>query len=100
MHSFSSFSLVLHDICLVIAYFASFTDYENDIFKVISNWHVEGYKFAGKVNKFGGKSNKKFKIHKVHGVQFFAGLTNPLCSFTFYERRRRPSQRLKKSDGI
>ena len=50
-----------HNICLVITYFASFTNYEDDIFEVISNWHVHGFKFGEKINKFGGKSKKKKK---------------------------------------
>ena len=34
---------------LVFTYFASFTDYEDDIFEVISNWHVQGSKFGDKI---------------------------------------------------
>ncbi len=45
----------------MFTYFASFTDYEDDIFEVISNLHVQGSKFGGKIYKFGG----------VHGVGFF-----------------------------
>ena len=60
-----------HTICLVITYFASFTDYEDDIFEVISNWHVQGSKFGGKINKYGGKSFLKIQLHRVHGVCFF-----------------------------
>ena len=44
---------------IVFRYFASFTGYENDIFEVISNLHVQGFKFSGKFDKFGGKSFKK-----------------------------------------
>ena len=44
-----------HTIYLVVTYFASFTDYEDDIFEVISNLHVQGSKFGGKINKYGGK---------------------------------------------
>ena len=43
-----------HTIYLVSIYFASFIDYENEIFEVISNLHVQGSKFGGKMNKFGG----------------------------------------------
>ena len=39
--------------------FLSFTGYEYDIFEVISNLHVQGYKFVGKFNKFGGNPLKK-----------------------------------------
>ena len=49
-----------HTICLVITYFASFTDYKDDIFEDISNWRVQEPKFGGKINNFG-----------VHGVFFF-----------------------------
>ena len=45
-----------HTIYLVFTYFASFTDYEDDIFEVISNLHVQRPKFGGKIYKFGGKS--------------------------------------------
>ena len=48
-----------HAIYIVLKYFAWFTGYENDIFEVISNLDVQGSKFGGKVNKFGGKSKKK-----------------------------------------
>ena len=41
-----------HTIYLVFRYFASFTDYEDDIFEVISYFHIQGYKFGGKINKF------------------------------------------------
>ena len=60
-----------HTIYLVFTYFALFTDYEDDIFEVISNLHVQGSKFGGKINKFGGKSKKKVELHGVHGVCFF-----------------------------
>ena len=33
---------------IVLKYFASFTGYEDDIFEVISNLHVQGSKFGGK----------------------------------------------------
>ena len=59
MHSFSSFWRVTHDITILFTYFASFTDYENEIFEVISNLHVQGSKFGGEINKFGKNSNKK-----------------------------------------
>ena len=43
----------------MVTYFASFTGYEDDIFEVISNLHVQKSKFEGKIYKFGGKSQKK-----------------------------------------
>ena len=39
----------------VFTYFASFTGDEANIFEVISNLHVQGLKFCGKFDKFGGK---------------------------------------------
>ena len=50
---------MLHDITMVLTYFASFTGYEDDIFEVISKSHVEGSKFGGQIGKFGGKSRKQ-----------------------------------------
>ena len=44
---------------MVFTYFASFTGYEDDIFEVFSNLHVQGSKFGGKFDKFGRKSLKK-----------------------------------------
>ena len=41
-----------HTIYLVFTYFASFTDH---IYEVISNLHVQEFKFGGKINKFGGE---------------------------------------------
>ena len=43
---------------IVFTHFALFTDYEDDIFEVISSLHVQGSKLGRKVNKFGGKVNK------------------------------------------
>ena len=43
-------------IYIVLTYFASFTGYSDGIFEVISNLHVQGSKFGGKLYKFGGKS--------------------------------------------
>ena len=48
-----------HTIYLVFLYFASFTDYEDEIFEVISNLHIQESKFGRQINKFGGKSLKK-----------------------------------------
>ena len=42
-----------------IYYFASFTVYEDDIFEVISNFHIQEFKFDGKIYKFGGQSKKR-----------------------------------------
>ena len=51
---------------------ASFTGYEDDIFKVISNLHVQGSKFGGEFEKFGGNFFKKIKLCGFHGVCFFS----------------------------
>ena len=45
-----------HAIYIVLTYFASVTDYEDDIFEVISNLHVQGSKFGEKFDKIGGES--------------------------------------------
>ena len=39
-------------------HFASYTAYEDDIFEVFSNLHVQGSKFGGKFDKFGAKFDK------------------------------------------
>ena len=51
-----------HTIYLVFLYFAAFTYYEDDIFDAISNWHVQGSKLGGKMDKFGEKSFKKLNV--------------------------------------
>ena len=38
-----------HTIYSVFTYFASFTDYEDDIFEFISNLHVQDFKFVRKI---------------------------------------------------
>ena len=48
-----------HAIYIVFTYFASFTGYEDDIFEVISNLHVQGSKCGEIFYKFSGKSFKK-----------------------------------------
>ena len=45
-----------HAIYIILTYFSSFTGYEDDIYEVISNLHVQGSKFGRKFEKFGGKS--------------------------------------------
>ena len=40
----------------VFTYFASFTGYEDVIFKVTSNFHVQGSEFGGQFDQFSGKS--------------------------------------------
>ena len=52
-------------IYIVFTYFASFTSYEEDIFEVISNLHVQGSKFDEKFDKFGGKP-----LRKLNSVEF------------------------------
>ena len=43
-------------------YLASFTGYEDDILEVISNLHIEGAKFGGKKDKFGGNLLKNWTL--------------------------------------
>ena len=63
MHSFffllTGATCYHHAIYIVLTYFASFTGYGDDIFEGISNLHVQGSKFGGKLEKFGGKPLKK-----------------------------------------
>ena len=64
-----------HAIYIVFTQFASFTDCEDGIFKVISNLHVQGYKFGGKQDKFVKKSEgKKIEFWRTHITRFFATL--------------------------
>ena len=58
-----------HTIYLVFTYFALLTDYEDDIFECISNLHVQGSKFGGKINKVGGKSFF-FKLSSAEFMEF------------------------------
>ena len=55
-------------IYIIFTYFASFTGYEDDIYEVISNLHVQGSKFGGKFEKFGGKSF--LKMNSVEFMEF------------------------------
>ena len=57
-----------HSIYLVFTYFESFTDHEDDIFEVISNFHIQGSKFGGKITKFGRNSFKK--LHSTEFMEF------------------------------
>ena len=36
--------------------------------------HGHGFKFGGKISKFGGKSFFKVELYRVHGVCFFSSL--------------------------
>ena len=45
-----------HAIYILFRYVASFTGYEDDIIKIISNLCVQGSKFGGKFDKLVGKS--------------------------------------------
>ena len=59
----------------VFTYFASFTGYADDIFEVISYLHVQGSKFGGKFEKFGGKSFTKIElcgVFKVFYIEYTA----------------------------
>ena len=46
--------MILQCYYIVFTYFASFTGYEDVIFEVISNLHVQGSKLGRKFVKFGG----------------------------------------------
>ena len=53
-----------HAIYIVFTYFASFTDYEDNIFEVISHLRVQISKFGGQIKKCGGKKKKKLNSVK------------------------------------
>ena len=55
-------------IYIVFTYFASFTGYEDNIFKVSSYLHVQRCKFGGKIDKFGKKSF--LKLNSVEFMEF------------------------------
>ena len=59
-----------HTIYLVFTYFTSFTDYDDDIFEVISNLQLQGSKLTEKFTNLEEKK-KKVELHGVHGVSFF-----------------------------
>ena len=63
--------MILPYYLLSIQYFASFTNYEEDIFEVIPNMHVQGSKFGGKITNSAENQKKKVELHGVHGVSFF-----------------------------
>ena len=65
-----------HTICLVITYFASFTDYEDDIFQVISNWHVQRSKFGQKIKNLAANLKKKWTPQSLWSL-FFPSLKGP-----------------------
>ena len=56
-----------HAIYIVFTYFASFTGYEDDIFEVISNLHVQGSKYGGKLYKLG--ENLFFKLNSAEFME-------------------------------
>ena len=58
-------------IYIVFTYFASFTGYEDNIFKTISFLHVQGSKIGGKIVQFGKKSNKKIYSAELLEFVFF-----------------------------
>ena len=66
-----------HAIYIVFTYFASFTGYEDDIFEVISNLHVQESKFGGKFDKFGGKPLKKLNPAEIMELVFPSLRTPP-----------------------
>ena len=60
-----------HTLYLVFTYFASFTNYKDDIFEGISNFHFQGSEFGEKNYKFGENLKKKVELNRVYGVCFF-----------------------------
>ena len=58
-----------HAIYRVFKFFASFTGYEDDIFKVFFSLQVQESKFGRYIYKFGGKSTKK-KLNSAKFIEF------------------------------
>ena len=67
-----------HAIYIVLKYFASFTSYEDDFLKVISNSHVQQSKFGTNIYKFGGKSNKNENAAEFMEFFFFMSVHTTL----------------------
>ena len=63
MH-FSDATWYYHATYKAFSYFELFTDYDDDIFKAISNLHIQlemwGSKFGGNIKKIGGESLKSW----------------------------------------
>ena len=60
----------INAIYIAFTHFVSFTGYEDEIFEVISNLHIQQSKFGGKFYKF-GRILFKMELRRVHGVCFF-----------------------------
>ena len=61
--------IIFTGIYILTTLFTSFTGYIDDVFKVISNFHSQRYKFGQKSDKFGGKSEEDKNL-----VQYLKGL--------------------------
>ena len=74
-----------HATYIAFSYFELFTDYEDDIFKVISNLHIQlemwGSKFGGNIYIFWGKSLKSWSGYWLRYEKDF--VQNKLCLVTF-----------------
>ena len=78
-----------HAIYRLLKRFASLTGYEDVIFDVFSNSHVQESKFGGYIHKFGGKSKKKLKSPEF--IEFFSPSLvkrTIALSFKFYLRHK------------
>ena len=53
---------------MILTYFASFTGFEDVIFEVVSNFHIQGSTLVGKFEKFGGKS--VLKLNSAEFIEF------------------------------
>ena len=71
---------------LSFIYCASFTSYEDDILKVISNLHVLESKFGGKIYKFGGKSFKKLNSSEFMELFFSKSVGNLVSQPLLFKR--------------
>ena len=72
MHSFSFFlaTSYYHAIYIVFTYFAPFTCYEDDIFEVIPNLHVQGSNLAENLTNL-AENLLKIERCRVYGVSYF-----------------------------
>ena len=72
---FQDVTWYLHGVDLV------FTQYADDIFHVISNFHVQRSKLGGKTDEFGGKSEKSWTLHNSLNTLFPTLHQYSICSW-------------------
>ena len=81
----NAFFFLPFDRCyMIFTYFASFTDYDYGIFEVISNWHVEGSKFSGKILEILAENLSKSWAPRSSGSLFFSKSVGQICPIVLY----------------